>query len=173
VVVAPLPEGVHRIVATVDEAPEWPGAADVQGLLDNRGPARDRAIVETVLWGSRFRVHHRLAERYQLGRIFLAGDAAHVHSPAGGQGMNTGIQDAIALAGVLAAAVEGNAPEGLEHYSAQRRPVAESVVSLANRLTRAATVKGTFRPFRNAVLRLLSHSAPFRHNLAMRLAGLA
>ena len=98
VVVAPLPDGVHRIVATVDEAPEQPGAAYVQALLDARGPERERAVVHEVLWGSRFRVHHRVADVYRAGRVLLAGDAAHVHSPAGGQGMNAGILDAMSLA---------------------------------------------------------------------------
>src|SRR6185436_7699314 len=122
---------------------------------------RDRAIVDTVIWGSRFRVHHRLADRYQAGRILLAGDAAHVHSPAGGQGMNTGIQDAIALAGALAAALDRKDPAALDQYSAQRRPIAERVISLADRLTRAATVSSPLRPFRNAALRILSRCRPF------------
>jgi len=94
-VVAPLADGVHRIVASVDEVPESPSLGDVQSLMDRRGPQHQAARVESLLWGSRFRVHHRLAETYKAGRILLAGDAAHVHSPAGGQGMNTGIQDAL------------------------------------------------------------------------------
>jgi 2-polyprenyl-6-methoxyphenol hydroxylase-like FAD-dependent oxidoreductase len=72
VVAAPLPDGVHRIVATVDEALPVPSTADVQALLDARGPATDRARVAGVLWGSRFRVHCRIADRYRavvaLGR---------------------------------------------------------------------------------------------------------
>ena len=56
-----------------------------------------------MIWGSRFRIHHRVADTYRAGRLLLAGDAAHVHSPAGGQGMNLGIQDAVALADALAA----------------------------------------------------------------------
>ena len=74
-------------------------------------------------------MHHRIAERYQAGRILLAGDAAHVHSPAGGQGMNTGIQDAIALAGALAAALESKDFAALERYSRERRPIAERVIA--------------------------------------------
>ncbi|MFB9839282.1 FAD-dependent oxidoreductase, partial [Actinoallomurus acaciae] len=84
VVVAPLPGGRHRIVATVDEAPERPGPADVQALLDARGPRTDPARVREVVWSSRFHIHHRVADHYRDGRILLAGDAAHVHSPAGG-----------------------------------------------------------------------------------------
>jgi len=74
----------------------------VQALLDACGPERARAIVQEVVWGSRFRVHHRVVDTSRAGRILLAGDAAHVHSPAGGQGMNTGIQDAMVLAEALA-----------------------------------------------------------------------
>ena len=105
VVVAPLPGGVHRIVATVAEAPEHPSAAYVQALLDARGPERERAVVHEVLWGSRFHVHHRVADVYRANRVLLAGDAAHVHSPAGGQGMNAGILDAMSLADALVAAM--------------------------------------------------------------------
>ena len=173
VVVAPLPDGVHRVVATVDQAPESPTAADVQALLDSRGPAQNRAMVQSVVWGSRFRVHHRMAERYRAGRILLAGDAAHVHSPAGGQGMNTGIQDGMALAGALVSALESNDASALDRYAAERRPVAERVVALADRLTRVATVGRIFAPLRNAAVRTLAHNANFRHALALQLSGLA
>ena len=64
VVLAPLPGGSYRVVATVDEAPEHPDAAYVQALLDARGPARERAVVKDVVWSSRFRVHHRVADSY-------------------------------------------------------------------------------------------------------------
>jgi 2-polyprenyl-6-methoxyphenol hydroxylase-like FAD-dependent oxidoreductase len=111
VVTAPLPGGRHRIVATVDEAPERPDRHHIQALLDARGPQKHPARVNDVVWSSRFRVYHRLADRYREGRILLAGDAAHVHSPAGGQGMNTGIQDAVALAAPLAAVLRDGAVE--------------------------------------------------------------
>jgi len=173
VVVAPLPGGIHRIVATVDSAPERPDVDFVQALLDDRGPERERAIVKEVVWGSRFRVHHRLADAYRAGRILLAGDAAHAHSPAGGQGMNTGIQDAIALAEALATALNGGNDELLNSYGAVRRPIARQVVALADRLTRLATVSRQLRPLRNTLLRLLAFIPSFRHRLAWRLSGLA
>ena len=172
VVVAPLPGGVHRIVATVDEAPEVPDTAFVQDLLDTRGPSAQRAVVHEVVWGSRFRVHHRVADRYVAGRVVLAGDAAHVHSPAGGQGMNTGIQDAVVLGEALIRALAAGSGEPLDAYEATRRPIAHEVVALADRLTRLATVRRGLRPVRNAVLRGLSKIPAFRRTLALRLSGL-
>jgi 2-polyprenyl-6-methoxyphenol hydroxylase-like FAD-dependent oxidoreductase len=86
VVVAPLPNGSYRVVATVDEAPEHPGSDDVQAILNARGPRQGRVAVKSVGWSSRFRVHHRLANSYRKGRLFVMGDAAHVHSPLAGRG---------------------------------------------------------------------------------------
>ncbi len=172
VVVAPLPNGAHRVVATTDEAPEHPDGDFVQALLDARGPERERAVVHEVLWGSRFRVHHRIAATLRSGRILLAGDAAHVHSPAGGQGMNTGIQDAIALAESLSQVLASGEESALARYATARRQVAREVVGLADTLTRLATVPGGVRPLRNAALGLLAHLPRFRRKLAMRLSGL-
>jgi len=171
VVVAPLPGGVHRIVATVADAPEQPGAEYVQALLDARGPQRERAVVGEVLWGSRFRVHHRIADNYRAGRVLLAGDAAHVHSPAGGQGMNAGILDAVRLSEALVDALAGDAA-ALDSYGSERRPVAQQVVALADRLTRLATVRPGLRALRNLLLSTLSRLPLFRRNLAWRLSGL-
>jgi 2-polyprenyl-6-methoxyphenol hydroxylase-like FAD-dependent oxidoreductase len=171
VVVAPLPGGVHRIVATVDDAPEQPGVADVQALLDSRGPKGERAVVHDVLWGSRFRVHHRVADVYRSGRVLLAGDAAHVHSPAGGQGMNAGILDAVALADALKAALAGD-ESALDAYGALRRPIAQQIVALADRLTRMAVVRPGWRVLRNLLLSSLSCLPVLRRQLAWRLSGL-
>ena len=173
VVVAPLPGGLHRIVATVDAAPEHPTREYVQDLLDRRGAEAQRVVVEEVTWGSRFRVHHRLAATYRAGRILLAGDAAHVHSPAGGQGMNTGNQDAAALAHALAEVLGGGPEPLLDRYGATRRPVAERVVALADRLTRLATVGPRWRPVRNTLLRSISRIPAVRARLAWQLSGLA
>ena len=70
----------------------------IQRQLDARGPQGQRAVVHDVVWGSRFRIHHAVADSYRVGRIALAGDAAHDNSPLSGQGMNTGIGDAVSLA---------------------------------------------------------------------------
>ncbi|GLY66621.1 FAD-dependent monooxygenase [Amycolatopsis taiwanensis] len=166
VVVAPLPGGRHRIVATVDDAPEHPDAGDVQALLDARGPQKTPARVREIVWSSRFRVHHRLADHYRAGRIFLAGDAAHVHSPAGGQGMNTGIQDAADLARRILDGTE-------DGYEAARRPVAAGVVEMTDRMTRAATAGNpAVRALRNTALAVVGHNASVRQKLAMRLSEL-
>ncbi|WP_067462780.1 FAD-dependent oxidoreductase [Actinomadura macra] len=174
VVVAPLPGGRHRIVATVDEAPEHPGLTDVQAVLDARGPQEQLARVSEVVWSSRFRVHHRLADAYRAGRILLAGDAAHVHSPAGGQGMNTGIQDAVALAARLGAVLRDGAPAGtLDGYAEERRPVAARVVRFTDRMTRIATTgSASRRRARNAALRVLGRIPAVRRRMAMNLSEL-
>ncbi|MFI7144094.1 FAD-dependent monooxygenase [Nonomuraea sp. NPDC050022] len=174
-VVAPLPGGRHRIVATVDEAPEHPTVADIQALLDARGPHAHRSMVTGLVWSSRFRVHHRLADHYRAGRLFLAGDAAHVHSPAGGQGMNTGIQDALNLAGKLTAVLRDGAPETvLDEYEAERRPVAEEVVAFTHKMTKIATVGNSpLRVLRNTALRALDWIPAVHHTMAMNLSELA
>jgi 2-polyprenyl-6-methoxyphenol hydroxylase-like FAD-dependent oxidoreductase len=171
VVVAPLPHGHHRIVATVDEAPEHPSIEYVQKILDGRGPKSRRAIVKSIVWSSRFRVHHRVADKYLEGRIAIAGDAAHVHSPAGGQGMNTGIQDGLFLGSLLARGdKEGTV---LSHYEQSRRPIAEGVIALTDRLTRVATMKGQTKRFvRNSLIRVLDHVPAFKRRLATQLAEL-
>jgi 2-polyprenyl-6-methoxyphenol hydroxylase-like FAD-dependent oxidoreductase len=174
VVVAPLPEGRHRIVATCDQAPEIPDADFVQALLDSRGPMLKGSWVRDVVWSSRFRLHHRVADRYRAGRVFLAGDAAHVHSPAGGQGMNTGIQDAMCLADALADVIAGRAGDSrLDRYETVRRPVAERVVGFTDRMTRMATLHTARRcRVRNAVLSRIAGIPAVRRGIAMTLSGL-
>ena len=115
----------------------------------------------------------RQAASYRAGRILLAGDAAHVHSPAGGQGMNLGIQDAVALADALTAVLDSGSEFALDAYGAARRPIAKQVLSLTGRLTRVATLPAPVRPLRNALMRLAAASPAVRHGLAWRLSGLA
>jgi len=175
VVVAPLPDGAYRVVATVDDAPETVGIELIQQLLDARGPEAKPAQVTHMIWSSRFRVHHRLADTYRKGPILLMGDAAHVHSPAGGQGMNAGLVDAIVLGEALTRVVRDGAPDSvLDDYAATRRPAAELVLGLAARLTRIATLRSrAARRIRNAVLRILDRMPWFKRNLALALSGIA
>ena len=110
-----------------------PALADIQAVLDRLAPAGTTA--SNLRWSSIFRIKHGIVDRYRAGRIFLAGDAAHLHPPAGGQGMNTGIQDAWNLGWKLAYAVRGLAAPGLlDSYEAERRPAGKAVVDRAVRV---------------------------------------
>ncbi|MDT5304170.1 MAG: hypothetical protein QOG79_7795 [Mycobacterium sp.] len=171
-VVAPLPDGSYRIVAPVSDAPESPSVELIQQLLDTRGSGAGRMVVADVIWGSRFRIHHRVADTYRAGRLLLSGDAAHVHSPAGGQGMNLGIQDAVALADALSRVLSGEPDSVLDDYSAARRPIAQQVVEMTDRLTRLATLPQAARPLRNTVIGVAGRIPKVRRALAMRLSGL-
>jgi 2-polyprenyl-6-methoxyphenol hydroxylase-like FAD-dependent oxidoreductase len=171
-VVAPLPGGIFRIVAPVADPPDQPSAQFVQQILDSRGPGAGRMVVTDVIWGTRFRIHHRVADTFRAGRILLSGDAAHVHSPAGGQGMNLSIQDGVALNATLAAVLGGRPDTLLDEYSAARRPIARQVVTMTDRLTRLATVPSAARPIRNTAIGLAGRIPAVRRALAWRLSGL-
>ncbi|MFJ9564672.1 FAD-dependent oxidoreductase [Streptomyces fuscichromogenes] len=107
------------------------GPADLQAILERRSGRTDIRL-RPPRWTTLWRSNVRLADRYREGRVFLAGDAAHVHAPAGGQGMNTGMQDAHNLGWKLAAVEKGAAPALLDTYEAERRPVATGVLELSS-----------------------------------------
>jgi 2-polyprenyl-6-methoxyphenol hydroxylase-like FAD-dependent oxidoreductase len=173
-VVAPLPHDRIRVVATVQNASAAPSAAEVQDLLDERGPRLQRARVRDVVWSSRFHVHHRVARSPRRGNVFLVGDAAHVHSPAGGQGMNTGIQDGISLARVLAAVANDGDDSALDGWAERRHRVASEVVALTNRMTRLATIESRAgQAARNAAIQFVGHLPPARRAIALRLSELS
>jgi 2-polyprenyl-6-methoxyphenol hydroxylase-like FAD-dependent oxidoreductase len=167
----PFPDGSYKLVANVAEAPHQPEVGYLQDLVDARGPRAQPVTVHEVIWGSRFRIHHGVADRFAAGRVALAGDAAHDNSPLGGQGMNAGIGDAVALAGALDAAIEQRSADPLQAYSDARLPVARQIVATTNRLTWLATMDKQLREFRNAALSALN---PFiGRRLAWRLSLLA
>ncbi|WP_374204866.1 FAD-dependent monooxygenase [Pseudonocardia sp. WMMC193] len=98
-------------------------------------------------WLTTFEVHHGQVEKYRHGRVFLAGDAAHIHSPAGAQGRNTGIQDAANLAWKLALVVTGRVgADLLDSYHDERHPVGAAVVRMATKQTAIGTLSGPRRP---------------------------
>jgi 2-polyprenyl-6-methoxyphenol hydroxylase-like FAD-dependent oxidoreductase len=116
--------------------------ANMQSMLERRSGRTDIHLHD-IEWSSLWRLNVRIVDRYREGRVFLAGDAAHIHSPAGGQGMNTGIQDAYNLGWKLAAVVNGASQALLDTYESERRPVAASVLALSNeRLREAIEQKG-------------------------------
>jgi len=129
------------------EQPDLPPGTDGEGAFPGENPAVDEELARTMLrddfgveyagsnWFSTYRVHHRVAATFRAGNVFLAGDAAHVHSPVGGQGMNTGLQDAHNLACKLADVIQGRMPpEYLDRYEAERRPVALRLVATTDRM---------------------------------------
>jgi 2-polyprenyl-6-methoxyphenol hydroxylase-like FAD-dependent oxidoreductase len=131
----PMPGRDHyRIVGLVpDELAEGTqelGFEDVRADVEGHFPAR----VQDVSWFATYHVHHRVTHTWRAGRVFLAGDAAHLHSPAGGQGMNTGLGDAVNLAWKLAAVLRGEAdPALLDTYQAERAPFARTLVATTDR----------------------------------------
>jgi 2-polyprenyl-6-methoxyphenol hydroxylase-like FAD-dependent oxidoreductase len=125
-----------RVIVTRVDAPEHEGdptLAELQALVDRFAP--EPLKLRDPVWLQRFRLHHRGVDRYRAGRFFVAGDAAHIHSPAGGQGMNTGIQDAFNLGWKLALAAQGHAGDFLlDSYHGERWPVGQRLLSFTDRL---------------------------------------
>lgn len=105
---------------------------------------RDDIVISSVSWASAFNMHARLANHYNVGRIFLTGDAAHVHPPAGGQGLNTSVQDAYNLGWKLAAVLNGASERLLLTYEEERRPIAAQMLGLSTKVL-AASKQGDFR----------------------------
>ncbi len=106
---------------------------------------RHDLVIRRVVWGSAYVMNARLADRYREGRVFLVGDAAHVHPPTGGQGLNTSVQDAYNLGWKLAAVLEGAPDRLLDTYEAERRPIAADVLGLSTHLLKAAQDQGDMR----------------------------
>lgn len=159
--------GTHRLVGIVSS--ELAGKADLN--FEDLRPSIElllRVKITNVNWFSTYHVHHRVAEKFKDGRCFIAGDAGHVHSPAGGQGMNTGIGDAVNLSWKLAHVLQGRAPSSLlDTYEAERIPFARTLVATTDRAFRGLASTGIGgRLFRTRilpyVLPLLTRSAAFR-----------
>ncbi|MEQ0558357.1 FAD-dependent monooxygenase [Amycolatopsis sp. NEAU-NG30] len=148
----PFGEDVYRVVIPAAEAGTGqPTLDDFRHRL--RALAGTDFGAHSPRWLSRFGDATRLAERYRVGRVLLAGDAAHIHPPIGGQGLNLGVQDAVNLGWKLAAEVRGWAPDGLlDTYEAERRPVAEAVLDN----TRAQLTLFSPEPGPQALRRLLT-----------------
>jgi 2-polyprenyl-6-methoxyphenol hydroxylase-like FAD-dependent oxidoreductase len=169
VVVLAMRDGRMRFLAEVHDAPGTPlnmnpTQDELQAILDRRiGGIR----VLRSHWLTSFEIRHARVPAYRWGRVFLAGDAAHIHSPAGGQGMNTGMQDVFNLAWKLAAVINGYAGDTLlDSYQAERVPVADSVITFTNRLTKVGTLSGTPRRIRDVVVRIVSRVPAARRVIA-------
>ncbi|MGW0082965.1 FAD-dependent monooxygenase [Streptomyces sp. NPDC003393] len=172
---APFADGYHRVICW-DRGRNVPDHAPVD--LDEVREITRRALgrdfgMHDARWTSRFHSDERQVPAYRVGRVLLAGDAAHVHSPAGGQGMNTGLQDAANLGWKLAQVVTGHAPESLlDTYEAERHPVGRAVLRSSGGIVRLAMAK---RPWtlalRAALVTFLGLCGPARRKVAGRISG--
>ncbi|MGH6680013.1 MAG: FAD-dependent monooxygenase, partial [Bradyrhizobium sp.] len=135
--------GRARLIGTVrDERAERADSLRFEDVGD-RAIQHLKVRVDNVSWFSTYHVHHRVTQNFRKGRVFLAGDAAHIHSPAGGQGMNTGIGDAINLAWKLAAVIAGRAPDALlDSYELERIGFARRLVATTDRVFTFASAEG-------------------------------
>jgi hypothetical protein len=147
--------------------------AEVQALTDIRGPAGTRLC--DPLWMSRFHISHRKVNDFRKLRVFLLGDAAHIHSPAGGQGMNTGIQDAFNLAWKVALVTRGYAHANLlASYQLEREAVARSVLIFTDRITRFATLRNPIvQGMRDLLLPVIKGAAIVSDKAAEQLSEVA
>jgi hypothetical protein len=174
--IAPFGDGYYRVIG-------WHRGRDVPdseplGLDEVREIARlalgrDYGMRD-ARWMSRFHSDERQAPAYRVGRVFLAGDAAHVHTPAGGQGMNTGLQDAANLGWKLAAVFNGQVDAALlDTYQAERHPVGASVLRSSGGIVRLAMAKYPWtRALRAGITAVLGHVGPARRKAIGRITGI-
>lgn len=174
----PMPGGLHRLVGIVprDLTTTWPGDLTLEELRENTvAVAGTDFRMRDAAWLSRFGNATRLAARYREGRVFLAGDAAHQHFPAGGVGMNVGIQDAANLAWKLAAVLNGWAPDTLlDTYHAERHPVGVDLTETSRAqvaLMTAFTTEGL--SLRGLLARLITDLPGLNDRLAAQVSSLS
>jgi 2-polyprenyl-6-methoxyphenol hydroxylase-like FAD-dependent oxidoreductase len=173
VVTIPMRGGRIRIMPQIPDTPgtpfnQHPTVKDLQKIIDERVGG---ITVTESHWLTGFEIRYGQVSAYRHGRVFLAGDAAHIHSPAGGQGMNTGMQDAFNLAWKLAAVVHGDGGQTLlDSYHAERHPVAASVIKFSGLLTRVGTLRGGGRLLRNVMMRGVGHISFVTGRIASNLA---
>ncbi|MBS1852418.1 MAG: FAD-dependent monooxygenase [Acidobacteria bacterium] len=175
----PLSATRYRVIADVGESPAASAGPnlsfeEIQGIVDRRGPSGIR--LSDPVWISAFSINERMISNYRAGRVFLAGDAAHVHSPAGGQGMNTGMQDAFNLAWKLALVAPGLCPPEplLSSYSAERSMVARTILAATGKATAVAVWQGgVAQSVRNHIAAWLLGLTPVRRSMSNVLSELS
>jgi len=169
-VIFPISPGRYRVLAdlpaTSGPITPDPSLEEVQTIIDRRGPGGLKAF--DPIWLAGFRINGRKVSEYRYGRAFLLGDAAHVHSPAGGQGMNTGMQDAFNLSWKLAMVIQGRCDEHLlDSYSPERSAVGDEVLKMAGRLTTVGTLKNpVLQSLRNVATHFMFGLPPVQNAFA-------
>lgn len=173
----PLPGGRHRLIVGVPqesaESDQTEGSLDqLRAIMDTRG--LDWVRVSDPTWIAKFRIHRRMVPSFRVGRVFLAGDAAHIHSPVGGQGMNLGIQDAYNLAWKLALVTRGSGkPVLLDSYQAERHPIAAATLSGTDLATKIVTLRNPVaQALRNHLASFLSQRGHVQRRLTRAASGL-
>jgi len=175
--IVPFEDGSHRIV-TIDEKyqnSEKKRDLELGELQESISAILGKQVaLSNPKWLTRWGADLKLAEHYGRGRAFLAGDAAHTHSPAGGQGMNTGIQDAFNLGWKLAQVVRGQAPASLlDTYDPERHAQGRKVLRVSDLLLRSLLLRQpVWRKLREALFDIMIPLPPVQHQLAMNLSGL-
>jgi 2-polyprenyl-6-methoxyphenol hydroxylase-like FAD-dependent oxidoreductase len=173
-VMFPIAPGRYRILAdlppTTGAQSPAPTLEQVQAIVDRRGPSGMRVF--DPIWLAGFRINGRKVASYRSGRVFLSGDAAHVHSPAGGQGMNTGMQDAFNLSWKLALVMRGICGEHLlDSYSPERSGVGDEVLKMAGRITALGTMRNpAAQTIRNIIGHAMFGLAPVQHAFAANMS---
>ncbi|CAB3675439.1 3-(3-hydroxy-phenyl)propionate/3-hydroxycinnamic acid hydroxylase [Paraburkholderia phenoliruptrix] len=190
----PMGHGRHRLIAdhAVEPAPQpaappspvvlgepplsrmrTPSLEECKALLARR--VHERVDVSDLAWSSYFHVNSRMVERLRVGRVFLAGDAAHVHSPAGAQGMNTGIQEAFNLGWKLARVLKGAAPDRLlDTYHLERHPIERDVLRQTGFITQMAEADhGPLKLLRERVMPVLAALGPLRDAARLTISELS
>lgn len=171
-VIVPQPGG-HRVFFDTepDGRTEPPTIEQLQLLLDQRGPGGLR--LRSIWWSSRFRVHAKVAPRFRDGPVLLAGDAVHAHTTAGGQGLNTGVQDGYDVGWKLASVIRGGDPSLLESFAAERRPASVRAVRSGDQQTRMWLLRSPLaRALRNLAMRTLSGTGVLETKVVPLLAQL-
>ena len=173
VAIFPMSATRRRIVATIEDAEgDAPSLDLVRRVMAQRAPNFIEA--RALRWSSYFRIHHRHVARLREGRMFIAGDAAHIHSPFGGQGMNTGLHDIWNLVWKLDLFLKGRGnQELLNSYSSERLPVIKNVIETTHLLTKVMGTPHKFaQALRDTVIPMVSRLAPFQHAFVQRLSEL-
>jgi 2-polyprenyl-6-methoxyphenol hydroxylase-like FAD-dependent oxidoreductase len=157
-----------RVATGPDDRPR-PDLDQIREIVERRGPASMR--IDDPTWIGAFRASRRSAPHYRQGRVFLAGDAVHIHSPAAGQGMNTGLGDAANLGWKLGLVATGQAPESLlDTYEAERAPVAKGVIALTHGIMQVFDSTTPWRGLRDRLLPVVSGNRLVQRQLASRLS---